>query len=276
MIMPADRVIYLRSDELEEFTEIKKTREHVIYDCPYCATYYGTNSKNFYPKLYYHPQKGVGYCFRCNTAILVRDIPPEDRIYIPAKSNSAIQDLTQEYELLFSPANERSIDYLLSRSPYLEKLGIPEHRFTKLPRPGVVFPIWLDNHIYAFQIRFMEGEPRYYTSSGTKLLYHAHGIDFNESISGITLVEGIFGSFGAQYLGLPFPIAIFGHHLTDFQLALIKRLDPQTIWIAMDEPKLNLNLQRELQKEFPLIAIDCLDLGDLDDLASLRYHLKYT
>jgi len=273
--MPADRVIYLHIDDLKEFTEVKRVREHIIYDCPYCPIYYGTNQKNFYPKLYYHPQKGVGYCFRCNTAILVQSIPPEDRIYFrPDKSISTIQDLTQEYDLLFSPANQHTIDYLLTRSPYLEKLGIPEHRFTKFPRAGVVFPIRIERRIYAFQIRFFEGEPKYYTSSGSKLLYHPQGIEFNQVINNITLVEGIFGALGAQYLGLPFPLAIFGHHLTRFQLNLIKRLDPQTIWLAMDEPKLNLSLKQELQKEFPLTAVDCLSLGDLDDLANLRFRAR--
>lgn len=260
----------ITAEDLEKFSVVGRSGEHLIFDCPYCPTYYGPNAKGFYPKLYYHPGKGVGYCFRCETAIILEGVFSFrwKRKLEEEKENDETDDFQEirSLELFFQPPNDRSIQYLLQRSPYLER-AIPEHLWTTTPREGVVFPIRIQRRTFGFQIRFLEGEPRYYTSPGPKLLWHPDGIDFSQSPERITLVEGIFGALGARYLGFPYPIAIFGHHLSNLQIRLLKHINPGAILVAMDEERLSRDVAEKLRQHFLFTPVYPFSLGDLDELA---------
>lgn len=175
-------------DFLLTLREVSRTAKgEVIYDCPWCEERYGPNPERFYPKLYYSPAKGVGFCFRCGTALRVETNPSSlsslssrDRV-LPSlvQAQEALAPI-EDLSLLLPLEREKGLAtaYLLHRSPYLREI-LPrfpvEYYLASFGggEYGVVFPFRYRGKVVSYQIRHFrtdcrEPHERYTTRMGPK------------------------------------------------------------------------------------------------------------
>lgn len=276
--MSAQRVFHLSLEELESIPVVKDNGEHLILDCPYCPVYYGPSKSGKYPKLYYHKEKGVGYCFRCGTAIVVKNIPPEIRIVQKVKRNSPPPTKPPDPRAFLSSLEDltpRGRSYLYHRSPYLQELeGLEVYSLTG-EREAILIPIFWERELLGYQLRYIDGrEPRYHlhTWNGKKPIYYRKK-ELPEGAE-ITINEGIFGSWGAEYLGYPHPVAIFGLSMTPYQVELLRWATPRRILVNLDSPELSWKLARKLKDALPYAKVEIVPLGDADDLANAYWKSK--
>lgn len=70
----------------------------------------------------------------------------------------------------------------------------------------------------------------------------------------ITIVEGVFDSIGAVLLGFDYPVCIFGLHLSELQINLIKSYNPSSISIFLDDYDKSISLRKTIKDSFPTIG----------------------
>lgn len=300
---------------LSSLQEVSRTSKgEIIYNCPWCEERYGPNEKRFYPKLYYNPQKQTGFCFRCGTVVLVSNSPQElsdpDLSLAPSLEDRGDGELSEIKDLsLLFPLEEDNIEamrYILWRSPYFaevirryrDRIVFYDANFGGGLR-GVVFPFTVEGKVYSYQVRFYredgsDPEVRYETRPGLKIPYSPFGIRLGPTES-LTLVEGVFGTFGILYLSqnlhlfynelmkmgldvaslkkaLSNPIATLGYNLSDSVLWFIKEMAPVHVVIAMDERELSLKARELVSKIVVSVErVDILNIGDPDDFATSLY-----
>jgi len=297
---------------LSSLQEVSRTGKEIIYNCPWCEERYGPNDKRFYPKLYYNPLKRVGYCFRCNTVMIVKSdgisFLLEDNqpllLSDSEKSGKKLGPIDISLALPIEKDKRRAFSYILNRSPYFREI-IVEHPIEFYQANfgggllGVVFPFRVDGAVWSYQVRFfredgLEPETRYETRPGIKIPYHPFGLKTGE-VDAITLVEGVFGTFGILYLeknlelfkeeilsmgisledfrkALKNPIATLGYGISESVLWAIKSMAPLHVVIAMDERHLSEQARNVIVENVTSVErIDILNIGDPDDFANSLY-----
>jgi hypothetical protein len=297
---------------LSSLQEVNRNGREIIYNCPWCEERYGPNEKRFYPKLYYNPSKRVGYCFRCNTVMVVKSdglsfLSEGDQPVAPSlgEANKSIEPINNlNLALPIERDKKKALSYMLNRSPYLVEI-ISEKPFEFYQANfgkglmGVVFPFRVEGEIWSYQVRFFRedgGDPetRYETRPGVKVPYHPYGISFGE-VESITLVEGVFGTFGILYLeknidlfseeieslGIPVesfrlalrnPIATLGYGISESVLWAIKSMAPLHVVIAMDEKRLSEQARSIIVENVTSVErVDIINIGDPDDFAKSLY-----
>ena len=241
---------------LNDFKIVSEDSKHYIVNCPYCPTKYKPNKENFYPKLYIHKQKLVGFCFRCNTVVLLND---KNKIYISKSVNEIIK--LQGINLPLIPLNEIGKNYISSRSPYI--LELPDLDIYQYNNTGILFPVRIDGVIYSYQIRWFYGDPKYFNMPGSKLLWKHRGLNLKKT-DVLTLCEGVFDALGLEYIGFPNPIASFGKSLSKLQIELLSYLRPKLIILAYDDVEISQAVYKQISKIPSVNATNIIEFNEKD------------
>ncbi len=305
-------------DFLASLEEVRRTAKgEIIYNCPWCEERYGPRPDKKYHKLYFNPEMGVGFCFRCGTSISVEksglsladtnivlpSLSLKGRDSNPPHKDSFISDLF--LSLPITKGKEMAHYYLMQRSPYLYevfgKYKVPYYQaYYGDGLYGVVFPFYVEGKIVSYQVRYfrLDGRAvpyRYDTRQGPKYPYSPHGLGNITPVDSISLVEGVFGTFGLLYLAehleifskeiasaglsvetlrkaLSYPIATLGYSLSEGVLWAIKSLAPVHVVVVMDDKSLSYQAVLKLLENLTSVErIDILNIGDPDEYATALY-----
>lgn len=257
---------------------VGSSETHNIHKCPYCAENYPKGTPDTVGKLYVRKDNGVGFCFRCETAVRRH----ENTSSLDVKFKSAMMRLSSkcyigmydDAELVKTPPsqvpfrfddiNEDGMEYLESRpNPFIslmsDYLGLKQIQ-SKTRGVGIVAPFYHTGSIVKYQIRYSDPgkDAKYYTSPGPKYLYSP-----NRKITGdalkddteICLVEGVYDSVAQLIRGYNTPLAILGKSLTDKQLSDIQDMFPSKVYICLDDLKLSWQLARSIRSKIPSAKI---------------------
>lgn len=227
-----------------EFSEIidkpkYRTGEYLRFDCPFCLQVRGKEDED--AKLYFHIQRQVGYCFKCSSTVVNKDVQGSF-----AKFTSP---LSQKKEIVFYeldswtvPVDERGQAYLKSRG--LTDALITKYQFKSSPVfDGIIIPNPIQEskeYITDFyQIRNYHPstkEQRYVSpTKGVKSIYGIHLIQPSEKV---VLCEGPFSAISAyRQLGIE-SLALYGMTLSHVQLSLFLRKKPSSVILMMDGKEL--------------------------------------
>lgn len=252
---------YARTYEIIDIsllTPVNETHTHLIFCCPICESKRGKPDRD--GKFYYSKTKNVGICFKCNTSFFPVIDEKERDTYDLKLAISGFLDRNRAYNQKFTEVGFKFDDlevdilkYLKSRNPLLPQI----HHLLGLKgwygsNNGVVTPFIYDGKVCQYQVRFITSEKskRYYTSPGEKHLYSPNHVfeDFKLKFSNtITLCEGTFDAIALMIMGYPNPIGILGSSLSEFQIACLRMISPETAFIAMDSFDISRAVQRQLR-----------------------------
>ena len=238
-------------DEVNRPKVADETRTHIIYYCPNCIIKRGKPDNE--GKLYWSVDKGLGFCFKCNTAYhrsvdsegptaeseleqVSRSFSNNEMINYPPDPSKVATD--------FSELNNICSKYLVNDRHKLlgllaSKLGFMSWKGST---NGVVIPFYYKNYCSRYQVRFITDnhKRRFHTSSGdNKIPYSPNRILGNTQVSHITICEGVFDAIALWILGFPNPLAILGSSITSYQIGLIRKLCPEKITLCMDTKLIN-------------------------------------
>lgn len=227
-----------------------------LVECPYCrdaylidSTYSGEYLKR---KLYIHPSKQFGNCFRCNRVFLseTEGEDAEESIkmnlpkfgtqsygsFKPSKLSGEHWNLDLFYEL--PEESESGLNYLIGRHIYMSKLyKILKFRFLA---NNPVIPFFYKGEFIYYQVR-------YANHAHGKLPYFSPPIDNKPAYviehgdnKKIMVCEGVFDAIGCMIMYPEYtPFALLGCSITDYQLSMLRSYVPTDISVFCDETSLS-------------------------------------
>lgn len=262
------------------------------YHCPFCAEKRAKHGKEATEdtagKLYINTYKNVGYCFRCNTVVLVGftvDNAIENLVKtleFAFKENEEVEfeTLTLNYPLACD--NKDAMSWIQARNPVLtpdiirmldarwyerviRKKSEITGEFEPVNRRGILFPIRIKNEIKSFQIRFLTDvhAERFYTLNGAKLCWSL--FPNQTKMSEISICEGVFSAIAAGLMQFKQPLALLGKTITPLQINQLRDLLPIKVNLLCDTPEINWKLFHEVRKKLPTVEeIKVVKLGNND------------
>lgn len=239
----------------EHMTDEKDT--YYVCKCPFCEEHGEPDSKS---TLYMYKESMTGWCWRCLSyvvdKILVGNLSLKNKL-----RNDSIQKMNEiklptlmevDISHLKHVTSKPYIDYFINKRSYKYLLHNREFDFREISfrgRKGIIIPFYYDGLIIDYQIRYLEdGKMKYYTSENDKIPYFPLGFDSKVRYKSITLVEGAFDATSAHILGLPNPMAVLGKSITEIIKKLLEMINPEIIYLAFDEWKINNDIANQLKK----------------------------
>lgn len=238
---------------------ISKTEKYSIHICPNCLEL----DNKIKPKLYLY-NNGTGFCFRCKEYFILEGKQKENKnnqkIFNSKVENVKLNNKQIEYFNNSLNYDSKGLLYLENRNKYLKtdykKFKI---RFTK---STILIPFYFNNELIYYQERAYPNK-HYKNLSGIKVPLYISNPDLKSN--SIIISEGCFDAIACSYL---FPkyksCGIIGSTMSMIQIEILKKLNPKSIIIYLDELQLSEELKKKLSKYF-ICPIECIHFKGYKD-----------